>query len=72
MSGAMGGGHGAHTASAYVVLDITRTLRRLSATHGGEPWTISVALNVDPIAKIAAPASIAEIVNFKDLLIDIR
>jgi Common central domain of tyrosinase len=72
MSGATGGGHGAHAASAYVVLDITRRLRRLSETHSGERWTISVALNVDPTAKTAAPASIAEIVNFKDLLIDIR
>jgi tyrosinase len=70
MSGPMGGdAHRAHT-SAYIVQDITDTLRTLAKTHSGESWRIWVALTADATARISMP--VAEIVNFKDLLIDIR
>jgi hypothetical protein len=70
MSSAMHGG--AQGSSAYVVVDITRALRTLAETHHGETWMVSVALNPDPAAKRSTTPPIAEIINFKELLIDIR
>jgi tyrosinase len=71
MSGAMHGPGHVHAPSVYVIVDITRAMRSLARTHSGETWTVSVALNGDPAAKVPTSTPVSEIVNFKDLSIEV-